>query len=93
MVLDKGVQLLHCALASGGPGGSRLYLEFLSDLVIDRIALVFYSGRPGVVLGRWQAILLIKVPCATDWFVTLHQDIESNALFAIKVFHQKNLLL
>ena len=60
--------------------------------MVDRIALMFKVCGAFIFLGWGQAVLFIEVPRSTCWFSAIHQDIESDALLAIEIFHEKRFL-
>jgi hypothetical protein len=51
-------------------------------------------NSPSVVTVLWrrQAILFVKVPLASNWLISIHQDIQTFALPSIEIFHLERLL-
>ncbi len=76
---------------SVGADGIEVHgVEIASHLLVDVVlARLVRRGHVegGLLLGRRLAVVLVVVPPVADGLVTVHQDAEAAALFAVEILH------
>ena len=92
VVIEEILHLRQCTCTSCGPSRCECVSQFYANFSINLISLVLKIWWALVFFGWRQTVLFIKVPCSTNWFFTIHQNIEPCSLFPIETLHQVTLL-
>ena len=92
VVGDEVVELRECSRTSSCPRVCGRVAELCGDGLVSVVTLMLEVWRPVVILGRWQAVVVVEVPTPTLRVFAVNEYSQPNALLAIEVLHHVRLL-